>query len=55
MHPQVVDLEENSPSSPADALDEDCSLLSRTKYKLEFDLSYFYFFLINNFFSYQFM
>ncbi|XP_046733730.1 ras-specific guanine nucleotide-releasing factor RalGPS2 isoform X2 [Diprion similis] len=30
LHPQVVDLEENSPSSPADALDDDCSLLSRT-------------------------
>ncbi|XP_012254202.1 ras-specific guanine nucleotide-releasing factor RalGPS2 isoform X4 [Athalia rosae] len=28
--PQVVELEENSPSSPADALDDDCSLLSRT-------------------------
>ncbi|XP_024944263.1 ras-specific guanine nucleotide-releasing factor RalGPS2 isoform X3 [Cephus cinctus] len=28
--PQIVDLDENSPGSPADTLDDDCSLLSRT-------------------------
>ena len=29
---QIVDLDENSPDTPTDTLNDDCSLLSRTRY-----------------------
>ena len=29
---QILDLDQNSPGSPADAVNEDCSLLSKTRY-----------------------
>lgn len=30
---QILDLDQNSPGSPTDAVNEDCSLLSRTRYE----------------------